>query len=66
VRTAVLRLSAALDGLAPETVALVLTLGLVLGTFPVFGCPTVLCAVAALALRLNVPALQLVNQLMSR
>jgi uncharacterized protein (DUF2062 family) len=39
--------------------------GLVLGTFPVYGCPTVLCLLAALSLRLNAPALQLVNQLFS-
>ena len=65
MRSAARRLSAATESLPAETVALMLALGLVLGTFPVFGCPTVLCAVAALALRLNLPALQLVNQLVS-
>jgi uncharacterized protein (DUF2062 family) len=54
-----------LGDLPAETVALMLALGLVLGTFPVFGFPTILCAVAALMLRLNVPALQVVNQLSS-
>jgi hypothetical protein len=44
-------------------VALLLALGLVLGTFPIYGCPTILCALAALSLRLNVPALQVVNRL---
>ncbi len=34
-----------------------------LGTFPVFGFPTILCAIAAVALRLNLPALQAVNQI---
>jgi uncharacterized protein (DUF2062 family) len=63
MRAAAIRLLAAMDGLSPETMALMLAVGLVLGTFPVYGCPTVLCPLAALALRLNVPALQLVNQL---
>jgi uncharacterized protein (DUF2062 family) len=65
VKAAALRIAAALGGHSPESVALILALGLVLGTFPIFGCPTVLCAAAALALRLNVPALLLVNQLSS-
>lgn len=55
----------ATTGSSPETVALILSLGLVLGTFPVVGCPTLLCAVAAVVLRLNLPAVQLVNQLSS-
>jgi hypothetical protein len=33
----------------------------VLGVFPAPGCPTLLCALAALVLRLNPPAIQLVN-----
>lgn len=65
MRAAARRLSAAAQGLPAETVALLFTLGLVLGTFPVFGFPTILCALAALAFRLNLPALQLVNQLAS-
>jgi hypothetical protein len=36
---------------------------LVLGAFPVYGCPTILCGLAAVALRLNLPAIQLVNQM---
>jgi uncharacterized protein (DUF2062 family) len=51
-----------LAGLSPETIALILALGLVLGVFPVFGVPTLLCGVAAIAFRLNLPAIQLVNQ----
>ena len=51
--------------LSPETIALVITLGLVLGVFPVFGLPTILCALAAVILRLNLPAIQLINQLSS-
>lgn len=65
MRAAVRRLAAATEGLPAESVALLLAVGLVLGTFPIYGCPTILCALAALYLRLNVPALQLVNQLTS-
>jgi hypothetical protein len=42
---------------------MVLAVGLVLGTFPVLGLATFLCAGAARALRLNAPALLAVNQL---
>jgi len=65
MRSRVLRLAAALVNLSPEEFALVVALGLVLGTFPVYGCPTLLCLAAALALRLNAAALQVVNQLSS-
>ena len=54
-----------LDGVAAETIALIVALGLVFGTFPMYGCPTLLCAAAAVLLRLNWPALQLVNYLIS-
>ena len=40
-----------------------ISVGLVLGLFPVFGVPTALCALAAIVLRLNMPALQAVNYL---
>jgi uncharacterized protein (DUF2062 family) len=56
-------LAASVHGLSGDSMAIVLAVGLVLGTFPVYGCPTVLCLLAALVLRLNAPALQLVNQL---
>ena len=49
----------------PEVLALSLAFGLVLGVFPVYGIPTLLCAGAAVVLRLNFPALQLVNMLSS-
>jgi uncharacterized protein (DUF2062 family) len=61
----IVRLRASLDGVSTERIALIVAVGLVLGVFPVFGCPTVLCAVAAIVLRLNLPALQLVNQISS-
>jgi len=50
-------------GMSPETMALSVALGLVLGVFPVFGFPTLLCTFAAVSLRLNLPVLQAVNYL---
>lgn len=51
------------QGITPEKIALSLAFGIVLGIFPVLGSTTVLCAVAALIFRLNLPAIQLVNYL---
>lgn len=51
------------EGLSSETIALSVAVGFVLGVFPVFGCPTLLCALAAIVWRLNLPAVQLVNYL---
>jgi len=65
VRAITARVSASFAGLSPTTIALILVVGLVLGVFPVYGCPTVLCVVAAVILRLNLPAVQLINQLVS-
>lgn len=60
-----LRLQASVEELTPEQAALFLAVGLVLGVFPVFGCPTALCILAAVILRLNFVALQLLNNLSS-
>ena len=49
------------QGITPEKIALSLAMGIVLGVFPVLGSTTLLCAVAAAILRLNLPAIQLVN-----
>lgn len=49
------------QGVTPERLALALALGVVLGTFPVLGATTALCAVAGVALRLNQPAIQIAN-----
>jgi uncharacterized protein (DUF2062 family) len=49
------------QGVTPEKIALSLTLGVALGVFPVLGSTTALCALAALVLRLNLPAIQIVN-----
>lgn len=49
------------QGITPEKIALSIALGCVLGVFPMLGTTTMLCALAAWALRLNFPAIQLVN-----
>ncbi len=59
------RLVSVARGCSCEKLALILAVGLVLGTFPIVGFPTIFCALAALALRVNPLALQLVNQLSS-
>jgi uncharacterized protein (DUF2062 family) len=48
-------------GVTPEKMAMSLALGVALGVFPVLGTTTALCALAALILRLNLPAIQIVN-----
>jgi hypothetical protein len=49
------------QGITPEKIALRIALGAVLGIFPVLGSTTLLCAAAAFILRLNMPAIQVVN-----
>jgi uncharacterized protein (DUF2062 family) len=49
------------QGVTPEKLALSIALGVALGVFPVLGTTTALCALAALILRLNLPAIQIVN-----
>lgn len=49
------------QGITPEKIALSLAFGIVLGVFPVLGTTTLLCLIAALAFRLNLPAVHLVN-----
>ncbi|PYQ16846.1 MAG: hypothetical protein DMF80_03115 [Acidobacteria bacterium] len=51
-------------GSTPERVAISLALGAALGLFPIVGTSTLLCFAAALAFRLNHPAIQLANYLM--
>lgn len=52
------------QGVTPEKIALSVALGVVLGVFPALGWTTALCAIAAFALRLNLPAIQIVNYFM--
>lgn len=49
------------QGVTPEKIALSIVFGVTLGVFPVLGSTTALCALAALAFRLNLPAIQIVN-----
>ena len=49
------------QGISPRRLALTLALGFTIGCVPVVGIPTVLCAALALALRLNLPAIQVAN-----
>lgn len=51
------------QGVTPDKIALSLAFGLGFGIFPVLGASTVLCTIVALMLRLNLPAIQLVNYL---
>lgn len=52
------------QGVTPRELALSVALGVVIGLVPVLGVSTALCALAALLLRLNMPAIQLVNYLL--
>jgi uncharacterized protein (DUF2062 family) len=49
------------QGISPRRLALTLALGFAIGCLPVIGIPTLLCAGLALALRLNLPAIQAAN-----
>ena len=57
-RTAVLWVR---QGISPRRLALTLALGFAIGCIPVVGIPTLICAALALALRLNLPAIQAAN-----
>ena len=48
-------------GMSPQRLALTLALGFAIGCLPVVGIPTALCALLAVALRLNLPAIQAAN-----
>lgn len=49
------------QGISPRRLALALALGFALGCIPIVGLPTALCAVIALAFRLNQPLIQAAN-----
>jgi len=65
VREIAARFAAATIGLKPERIALLIAVGFVFGTFPVLGTASILCAAAAVAFRLNLPALQVVGQIVT-
>ncbi len=49
------------QGVSPEKIALTIALGVILGVTPVLGSTLLLCTLTAIVLRLNLPAIQLVN-----
>jgi hypothetical protein len=49
------------QGITPRKIALSIALGITLGVTPVLGSTSILCFLAAIAFRLNVPAVQVVN-----
>ncbi|HLW73449.1 MAG TPA: DUF2062 domain-containing protein, partial [Gammaproteobacteria bacterium] len=51
------------QGITPQKIALAVVLGVLLGIAPVLGTTIVSCTVAALALRLNLVLIQIVNNL---
>jgi uncharacterized protein (DUF2062 family) len=53
------------QGVAPRSLALALSLGAGVGIFPVLGVSTLALTALALPLRLNLPAIQLINYLVS-
>jgi uncharacterized protein (DUF2062 family) len=53
------------QGITPEKIALSLAFGFMLGIFPVLGTTSLLCLIAAMLFRLNLPAVQLVNVLVN-
>ncbi len=57
-RNALLWLS---QGISPRRLALTLAVGFAVGCIPLVGIPTLLCTGLAMALRLNLPAIQMAN-----
>jgi len=49
------------QGITPEKMALTLAVGSALGLFPILGTTCALCLIVGIALRLNQPAIQIVN-----
>lgn len=49
------------EGSSPRSISLAIVLGLILGTIPILGSTTLLCTVAALGLRLNIPLILLAS-----
>jgi uncharacterized protein (DUF2062 family) len=53
------------QGMTPSRLALCVSIGIVVGNIPILGVSTILCAVIALAFRLNLPAMQLAQAAMA-
>ena len=52
-------------GLSPDRLALCVAIGVVVGNIPILGVSTILCAAIALAFRLNLAAMQIVQAAMA-
>jgi uncharacterized protein (DUF2062 family) len=53
------------QGISPQRLALCVAIGIVVGNIPILGVSTIICALAALLFRLNLPAMQLVQAAMA-
>src|SRR5580692_12553558 len=53
------------QGISPDRLALCVAIGVVVGNVPILGISTLLCTVIALAFRLNLPAIQIVQAAMA-
>jgi uncharacterized protein (DUF2062 family) len=53
------------QGVSPRRLALCVAIGVVVGNIPILGISTILCAAIALAFRLNLPAIQIVQAAMA-
>jgi uncharacterized protein (DUF2062 family) len=53
------------QGIAPDRLALCVAIGVVVGNVPILGISSILCAAIALAFRLNLPAIQIVQAAMA-
>jgi uncharacterized protein (DUF2062 family) len=53
------------QGVAPDRLALCVAVGVVVGNIPILGVSTLLCAAVAMAFRLNLPAIQIVQAAMA-
>ena len=49
------------EGMSQQKMAICIAMGVCIGIFPVLGTTTIICAMAAFFLRLNLPLIQLVN-----
>jgi uncharacterized protein (DUF2062 family) len=53
------------QGMTPSSLALCVSIGIVVGNIPILGVSTILCAIIALTFRLNLPAMQLAQAAMA-
>jgi hypothetical protein len=51
--------------MSPQRLALCVAIGVVVGNIPILGVSSILCAAVALAFRLNLPAIQIVQAVMA-